>query len=188
LNHINKTTLRQKGVLKTMYTARNLLLGLATIISLSVAYYSLFALPAHNRKILQLEREKFEAAQKVKEETEQGKEQGRKTREEERQAEKQSREFNEFIKRVETQDRERNKRIEAEERESNKRIEAEIRERNLQYCLQAAEERYWNYIKLNGTPVPYKANTYTAPQYVWDNARKDKKDAVDECHRTWGRR
>ena len=171
-----------------MYTGRNFLLGLATIIFLSVAYYFLFALPAHNRKILQLEREKFEAAQRAKEEKEPEQEQERKIREEKQQAEKQSREFNAFIKEIEAKDRERTNRTEAEERETNKRIDAQYREMNLQYCLQAAEERYWNYIKLNGTPVPYKANTYTAPQYVWDNARKDKKDAVDECHRRWGRR
>jgi len=173
-----------------MYTARNFLLGLATIISLSVAYYFLFALPAHNRKILQLEREKLEAVQKAKEEKEPEKEQEqeRKIGEEKRQAEKQSREFNAFIKEIEAKDRERTHRSEAEERERNRRIEAWQTQMNLQSCLQAAEERYWDYIKLNGTPVPYKGDTYRAPQYIWDNARKDKKEAFDECYRRWGHR
>jgi hypothetical protein len=53
-----------------MNTVRNFLLGLATIVCLSIAYYFLIALPAHNRGILQLEREKFEAAQKAKAEEE----------------------------------------------------------------------------------------------------------------------
>jgi lipopolysaccharide export LptBFGC system permease protein LptF len=163
-----------------MLKARNFLLGIATIISLSVAYYFLFALPAHNRKILQLEREKLEAVQKAKEEEDEAAQKAteeRKIMEEKRQAEKQSKEFNAFIKEVETKDRERNSRIEAEEREAN-----------LEYCLQAAEERYWDYIKLNGTLVPYKEDTYRARQHIWDNARKDKKEAFDECYRRWGHR
>ena len=162
-----------------MYTVRNFLLLLATIISLSVAYYFLFALPAHNRKILQLEHEKLEAVQKAKEEKEEATQtaEERKIVEEKRQAEKQSWEFNAFIKEEE-----------AKEEQRNRRIEAYQREMNLQYCLQAAEERYWDYIKLNGTPVPYKEGTYTAPQHIWDNARKDKKEAFDECYRRWGDR
>ena len=171
-----------------MYTARNFLLILATIISLSVAYYFLFALPAHNRKMLQLEREKIEAAQKAKEE----KEQERKIREEEQWAEqarkRQSKEFNEFVNRSEAQERERSERIEAEDKRNEAEARERIRQRNLEHCLQAAEKRYWDYIKLNGTPVPYKGDTYTAPKHIWDSARQNKKDAVDECYRTWGHR
>jgi len=83
-----------------MHTARTFFLVLATIIFLSVAYYFLFALPAQNRKILQLEREELEAVQKAKEEegeaTQKAAEET-KIVEEKRQAKKQSGEFNEFV-------------------------------------------------------------------------------------------
>ena len=131
-----------------MYTARNLLLGLATIVSLSVAYYFLIALPAHNRGILQLERDKFEAAEKAKAEEE----------------------------------------SEKKKKEDLEKIEAEGKDWFLGSCLQAAEETYTKYIKLNGTPVPGREGIYEAPQRIFDTAQKNRKDAYDECYRKWGRR
>jgi hypothetical protein len=53
-----------------LLSARNFLLVLATILVLSVAYYFVIALPAHNRLMLQLEREKFQKAQELKEKEE----------------------------------------------------------------------------------------------------------------------
>ena len=131
-----------------MNTARNFILVLATIVCISIAYYFLIALPAHNRGILQLEREKFEATQeaKAKEEVE------KKTKE--------------YLKQFETEDR----------------------ARSLQQCLNAADCAYWEYIKLNGTPVSGKTGTYRAPGYIWDTAQKNKKDAVDQCFREFGPR
>lgn len=132
-----------KGISITLITARNCLLAMAAIVTLSVVYYFVFALPADNRAILQLEREKV---------------------------------IDEKIE----------KQIGALRKESEKQTEAriaKINEESLQYCLDAAERDYWDYVKLNGTEVPGKKGVYTAPQHVFETARKDRKEAIDECYR-----
>lgn len=84
-----------------------------------------------------------------------------------------------------TQDEKKLKEIDAEHREKTLQIDAEYSEKMLQDCLDAAEQDYWDYVKLNGTEVPSKKGVYRAPGYIWENARKKKKEAVDECHRRW---
>jgi len=46
---------------------RSYLLGLVTILVLAISYYFIIALPAHNRAMLQFEREKYDTTQKEKE-------------------------------------------------------------------------------------------------------------------------
>lgn len=74
--------------------------------------------------------------------------------------------------------------------EQNRRAEAEqqraTNETLLESCLGTAETDYWTYVKLNGQPVPGKPDTYTAPIHIWDSAAKNKKDAIEECHRRYG--
>jgi hypothetical protein len=50
-----------------------------------------------------------------------------------------------------------------------------------------ADLEYWNYIKLNGKPVPGKPGIYTAPTYQWDEAQKRKKEKVEECKVLYGK-
>ena len=57
---------------------------------------------------------------------------------------------------------------------------------NLNQCLSDAEDDYWGYIKLNGKPVPGKLGAYHAPPYVWDDAAKREKAAVEECQIRYG--
>jgi len=49
-----------------LFNARNFLLALATVLVLSVAYYFVIALPAHNGSMLELERERFQKGQEAK--------------------------------------------------------------------------------------------------------------------------
>ena len=50
-------------------------------------------------------------------------------------------------------------------------------------CQQKADSVYWNYVKLNGTPVNGQPGVYNAYQTVWDQARQQKQDKLDECFR-----
>ena len=50
-------------------------------------------------------------------------------------------------------------------------------------CQQKADSVYWNYVKLNGTPVEGQPGVYNAYQTVWDQARLQKQDKLDECFR-----
>ncbi len=65
--------------------------------------------------------------------------------------------------------------------------EHELNASLLQSCLDGAEDAYWTYVKLNGKAIPNKPGTYTAPLYVWDNAAKQKKDAIGECQLRYGK-
>lgn len=74
---------------------------------------------------------------------------------------------------------------EKREKEEKEKVEAESRETQFQLCVDSAEQEYWNYVKLNGKPVPGKLSTYTAPMYVWNEAEKKKKESLAECHRRY---
>lgn len=50
-------------------------------------------------------------------------------------------------------------------------------------CQSKAENVYWNYVKLNGTPVEGQPGVYNAPQYTWDEAKQQRQDKLDECFR-----
>lgn len=54
-------------------------------------------------------------------------------------------------------------------------------------CIDTAEADYENYIKLNGTPVTGQPETYSAPDYIWDAAEKNRKAALAECARRYQR-
>jgi hypothetical protein len=49
-----------------------------------------------------------------------------------------------------------------------------------------ADEAYWSYVRINGTKKD--ADTYFAPQYVWDQARRQKLDKIEECKLLYGPR
>lgn len=68
---------------------------------------------------------------------------------------------------------------------SAKTAEEESRKIDLDFCLSGANEKYWNYVKLNGTEVAGKPGTYNALQYVWDNAQKLKDKAEDVCFKRY---
>ena len=85
-----------------------------------------------------------------------------------------------------TRDREiEQKKIDEEDAKRRAEIARQEKEELLSDCTSNAEDVYWNYIKLNGTPVEGKPGVYSAPQYVWDRAAKSKKTVLDECYRKY---
>ncbi len=76
-----------------------------------------------------------------------------------------------------------------EQKEKSKDTAREARQTELETCVNVtADYEYWEYIRLNGKPVAGKPGTYTAPQYVWNNAEKEKKDKIEECKLLYGPR
>ncbi|SRR6266496_142737 len=86
-----------------------------------------------------------------------------------------------FKAQQEEKQREQEEKREAEqEARSKTEVEAAGNEAALDSCTDEAEDEYWSYVKLNGQPVTGKPGVYTAPQYIWDDAAKRKKAAL-EC-------
>lgn len=54
-------------------------------------------------------------------------------------------------------------------------------------CVEAAEQEYEEYIKLNAAPVAGEAGAYSAPADVWEAADQRKRSALDDCSRRFGR-
>ncbi|MGA7827917.1 MAG: hypothetical protein WCA04_09665 [Geobacteraceae bacterium] len=50
-------------------------------------------------------------------------------------------------------------------------------------CVDAAEEDYENYVKLNGTPVKDQPGAYSASKYIWKTADENRNAAIDVCSR-----
>ena len=62
------------------------------------------------------------------------------------------------------------------------------RKKLLEFCVTVeADQEYWQYVKLNGNKVKGKIGVYTAPRWVWDEARKKKQDKIEECKLLYGR-
>lgn len=76
-----------------------------------------------------------------------------------------------------------------EQKQKAKDAAIESRQTLLETCVNIdGDQVYWNYVKLNGKPVANKPGVYTAPQYVWNEAEKQKKEKVDECKLLYGPR
>ncbi len=84
---------------------------------------------------------------------------------------------------------EANKRIrDAEFKAEMQKIEDDLKERRRYLdCTEAAEKKYWDYVKLNRGKKDdsggYTAGGYTAPTWVWEEARKVRQAAIDGCER-----
>ncbi|MDD2337499.1 MAG: hypothetical protein PHD01_13080 [Geobacteraceae bacterium] len=50
-------------------------------------------------------------------------------------------------------------------------------------CVDAAEDEYESYIKLNGRPVEKQPGAYSAPEYIWQTADRNRNAALDQCTR-----
>ncbi len=50
-------------------------------------------------------------------------------------------------------------------------------------CVDAADDEYESYIKLNGRPVEKQPGAYSAPEYIWQTADKNRDAALAECSR-----
>lgn len=50
----------------------------------------------------------------------------------------------------------------------------------LEECTGEADEKYWDYMRLNGTTN--EDGSIWANQYVWDNAQKGKDAKLKECY------
>jgi hypothetical protein len=75
------------------------------------------------------------------------------------------------------------KKLEAEKKTSAQ--EDANRRQRLENCVTTeANETYWTYIRLNGKLK--SEGTYLAPQYVWDQARRQKLDKIEECKLLYG--
>lgn len=76
-----------------------------------------------------------------------------------------------------------------EEKQKAKETEAADRQTKLENCVNTEADRaYWNYVKLNGTPLTGKPGTYRASQYVLADAAKQKRDKLEECKLLYGPR
>jgi hypothetical protein len=63
-------------------------------------------------------------------------------------------------------------------------VDADRRQR-LENCITTdANEAYWAFVRLNGKMK--SEGTYSAPQYVWDQARRQKLDKIEECKLLYG--
>ena len=62
--------------------------------------------------------------------------------------------------------------------------EKELQESYVQ-CVDAAEEEYENYIRLNGSPVEKQPGAYSAPEHIWQTADRNRNAAIDECSRNY---
>jgi hypothetical protein len=52
-------------------------------------------------------------------------------------------------------------------------------------CVDAAEEEYESYIRLNGSPVEKQPGAYSAPEHIWQTADQNRNAAIDECSRNY---
>lgn len=78
-----------------------------------------------------------------------------------------------------------------EEEKITQAREIEDRERQRKFqldnCVQEADTKYWDFVKLNGHLKPGTTDVYLAPQWVFDHAEGIKKNALEECYREYGR-
>lgn len=74
------------------------------------------------------------------------------------------------------------KKLQAEEDKLSEEKSEKIRnELKLSICLDGANDKYWGYMKLNGTEE--EDGTINAPQYRWDFAEKMKQAVMDNCYK-----
>lgn len=61
---------------------------------------------------------------------------------------------------------------------------------DLEICLLEANEKYWNYVKLNGRLDRRKSTPgneiWSAPTRIWDHAEEMKKNATEACRIRYG--
>jgi hypothetical protein len=50
-------------------------------------------------------------------------------------------------------------------------------------CIESADTDYWSFMKLNGTEN--KDGSITAQTRYWDDAKENKKDAIDLCYKKY---
>ncbi|SRR5258707_13995206 len=59
------------------------------------------------------------------------------------------------------------------------------RRQQLENCVTIeADATYWQYVRLNGKMV--KEGEYSASQFIWDQARRQKMDKIEECKLLYG--
>lgn len=83
-----------------------------------------------------------------------------------------------------------NRAIEMKVEQENKILQQEKNDKNLKemqlgWCLDSADEAYWNHVKLNGTEVEGEPGTYNAYPAVWNEAQKRKDAKEDTCFKQY---
>lgn len=71
------------------------------------------------------------------------------------------------------------------QKEQDRKIEADKAYNKImvENCLDSAETAYWDYMELNGTKN--KDGSITALTRFWDEAKENKKDAIDLCYKKY---
>lgn len=72
------------------------------------------------------------------------------------------------------------------EQESNQK--EQLLQNKLDTCLQAADDDYWSFVKLNKKSSKTQKDgsvVYTASQEIWNTAEKNKQKAIDNCIRLY---
>ena len=77
--------------------------------------------------------------------------------------------------------------VETAKRDAEAKTLNEFREQQYQNCVSDANEKYWEFIKRNGT-YNEKTNNISAPDHIWDRAERMKKNMLDECYRQFGKK
>jgi hypothetical protein len=55
-------------------------------------------------------------------------------------------------------------------------------------CVDAAEEEYESYIRLNGSPVKDQPGAFSASEYIWQTADENRNAALEDCSRHFRRK
>jgi hypothetical protein len=79
------------------------------------------------------------------------------------------------------------RRVTALEEKSRADIAAdEERRHSLEQCVRVdAENAYWDYVRLNAKKAA--GDTWSGPQYMWESARKQRLDKIEECKLLYAR-
>lgn len=71
---------------------------------------------------------------------------------------------------------------EQKQKEADVKNEEELNKAMLDSCIADAENAYWNYVELNGTGKRNDATGVTASTNIWNTAKENKKDEIDNCY------
>ena len=160
---------------------KTVLFILAILVALGAIYYFTVAVPAHEEEMRRREKTLSEINRI---EMEGRLEEAEIKAEDEAKKRIRDAEFKAKMQKIEA-----NKRIrDAEFKAEMQKIEDDLKERRRYLdCTETAEKKYWDYVKLNRGKKDdsggYTAGGYTAPTWVWEEARKVRQAAIDGCER-----
>jgi len=174
---------------------KTVLFILALLVALGAIYYFTVAVPAHEEEMRRREKTLSEINRiEMEGRLEEAKinaeyEANERIRDAEFKADEANKRIRDAEFKAKMQKIEADKRIrDAEFKAEMQKIEDDLKERRRYLdCTETAEKKYWDYVKLNRGKKDdsggYTAGGYTAPTWVWEEARKVRQAAIDGCER-----